>query len=141
MLFFGDIEGLHSRSSVRSQVQTTGTKDSTVHRYVIACEINRAKGASELADTIRRLASQWEHPLSGLWVVETTFKAQDIRSALLSHMEPQDRLFITEAGQDKAEANALHGERGEGHANRPGHATRRGAGQEPHADRHLQPLR
>ena len=103
MLFFGDIERLPYRSSVRSHVQTTGTKDPNVHRYVIACEISRAKGAVELADTIRRLSSQWEHPLSGLWVVETTFKAQDIRSALLSHMEPQDRLFITEAGQDKAE--------------------------------------
>jgi hypothetical protein len=108
VLFFGDIERLPYRSSVRSHVQTTGTKDPNVHRYVIACEIKRAKGAVELADTIRRLSSQWEHPLSGLWVVETMFKAQDIRSALLSHMEPQDRLFITEAGQDRADSNALH---------------------------------
>jgi hypothetical protein len=78
-----------------------------VHRYVIACEIKRAKGATAVADTIRRLSSQWEHPLSTLWVVETSFKAQDIRAALLEHMDSQDRLYITEAGQEKAQANAL----------------------------------
>jgi len=105
--FFGDIGVLPSRSSVRSQVQTPGTKDSNVHRYVIACEINRAKGATDIADAIRRLASQWEHPLAGLWVVETTFNARDIRSALLAHMDTSDRLYITEAGRDKAEANVI----------------------------------
>ncbi len=78
-----------------------------MHRYVIACEVSRAKGATEVADTIRRLSSQWEHPLSGLWVVETAFKAQDIRAALLEHMDAHDRLYITEAGRDKAECNAL----------------------------------
>jgi hypothetical protein len=107
VLFLGDIERLPCRSSVRSHVQTTGTKDPHVHRYVIACEVNRAKGATAIADTIRRLSSQWEHPLSTVWVVETTFKAQDIRAALLAHMDSQDRLFITEAGEDKAESNAL----------------------------------
>jgi hypothetical protein len=78
-----------------------------VHRYVIACEVNRAKGAVQVADAIRRLASQWEHPLAGLWVVETAFKAQDIRAALLAHMDAKDRLYITEAGLDKAESNVV----------------------------------
>ncbi len=78
-----------------------------MHRYVIACEVNRAKGAVQVADAIRRLASQWEHPLAGLWVVETAFKAQDIRTALLAHMDAKDRLYITEAGLDTAQSNAV----------------------------------
>jgi hypothetical protein len=78
-----------------------------VHRYVIACEVNRAKGAVQVADAIRRLASQWEHPLAGLWVVETAFKAQDIRTALLAHLDAKDRLYITEAGLDTAQSNAV----------------------------------
>ncbi len=78
-----------------------------MHRYVIACEVNRAKGAVQVADAIRRLASQWEHPLAGLWVVETAFKAQDIRAALLAHLDAKDRLYITEAGLDTAQSNAV----------------------------------
>ncbi len=78
-----------------------------MHRYVIACEISRAKGATEVADAIRRLSSQWEHPLAGLWVVETAFNSRDIRSALLAHMDSRDRLYITEAGRDKAEVNVI----------------------------------
>ncbi len=78
-----------------------------MHRYVIACEISRAKGATEVADAIRRLSSQWEHPIAGLWVVETSFKAKDIQAALLAHMDPQDRLYITEAGHDRAESNVM----------------------------------
>jgi hypothetical protein len=78
-----------------------------VQRYVIACEVDRAKRATEVANAIRRLASKWEHPLTGLWVVETTFSAQDIRSALLVHMGEKDRLYITEAGREKAESNVV----------------------------------
>ncbi len=78
-----------------------------MQRYVIACEFNRAKGATQVADAIRRLASQWEHPLAGLWIVETAFSARDIRIALLAHMDAKDRLYITEAGRDKAESNVV----------------------------------
>ncbi len=78
-----------------------------MHRYVIACEIKRAKGANAVADAIRRLASQWEHPLDGLWVVETKFKAQEIQTALLAHMGSADRLYVTEAGLDKAASNVM----------------------------------
>lgn len=78
-----------------------------MHRYVIACEFNRARGATEVADTIRRLASKWEHPISGLWVVETTFSAGDIRSALLRSLDPLDRVYISEAGRDGAEFNTM----------------------------------
>ncbi|MGO8951866.1 MAG: hypothetical protein ACLQF2_00755 [Rhodomicrobium sp.] len=76
-----------------------------MHRYVIACEFYRANGAAEAADTIRRLASQWQHPLSGLWIVETSFSAGDIRAALLAHADSRDRIYIREAGNDTAELN------------------------------------
>jgi hypothetical protein len=78
-----------------------------VHRYVIACEIKRAKGANAFADAIRRLASQWERPLDGLWIVETKFKAQEIHDALNGHLGMADRLYVIEAGRDVAETNAM----------------------------------
>ncbi|MFY9643077.1 MAG: hypothetical protein WCD20_17135 [Rhodomicrobium sp.] len=76
-----------------------------MHRYVIACEFYRANGAAEAADTIRRLATQWQHPLSSLWIVETSFSAGDIRAALLAHLDTRDRLYIREAANDTAEFN------------------------------------
>ncbi len=106
-LFFGVIKRLLLRSSVRSQVQTPGTKDFNVHRYVIACEFYRAGGAAEAADTIRRLASQWQHPLTGLWIVETQFSAGDIRAALFARLDSRDRIYIREAGDDTAEVNTM----------------------------------
>ncbi|MGO9547108.1 MAG: hypothetical protein ACLPPF_20235 [Rhodomicrobium sp.] len=78
-----------------------------MHRYVIACEFYRPKRAAGVADTIRKLASQWEHPLAGLWIVETALSAGDIRSLLLAHLDFQDRVFISETGRDTAEFNTV----------------------------------
>ena len=107
MLFFGVMKQLPFRSSVRSQVRTTARKDLKVHRYVIACEFYRANRAAGVADTIRRLASQWEHPLQGLWIVETDLSADGIRSELLAHLDFQDRVYICAAGGDTLEINAM----------------------------------
>ncbi|MGO9985507.1 MAG: hypothetical protein ACLPIX_15045 [Rhodomicrobium sp.] len=78
-----------------------------MHRYVIACEFYRPKRAAGVADTIRKLASQWEHPLAGVWIVETSLSAGDIRSLLLSQLDFQDRVLISEAGRDAAEFNTM----------------------------------
>lgn len=78
-----------------------------MHRYIITCELYRAKRASAIADCIRRLASEWEHPLAEVWVVTTQLNAAGIRSALLAHLDLQDRLYICEAGSDAAGFNAL----------------------------------
>jgi hypothetical protein len=107
VLFFGVINRLPFRSRVRSKASNSITKDSTVHRYVIACEFYRASGAADAADTIRRLASHWEHPLSGLWIVETAFTAGDIRAAMLAQLDSRDRVYIREAGADTAEFNTV----------------------------------
>lgn len=78
-----------------------------MNRYVIACEFYRVKRATEFADAVRKLASQWERPLAGVWIVETTLSASDIRSLLLAHADFQDRVYITEAGRDVAMFNTL----------------------------------
>ncbi|MGO9546779.1 MAG: hypothetical protein ACLPPF_18530 [Rhodomicrobium sp.] len=78
-----------------------------MHRNVIACEFYRTKRAAGVADTIRKLASQWEHPLAGVWIVETSLSAGDIRSLLLSQLDFQDRVLISEAGRDAAEFNTM----------------------------------
>jgi hypothetical protein len=40
-----------------------------------------------------------------MWVVETSLSVSDIRAALLPHLDFQDRVYITEAGANKAEFN------------------------------------
>ncbi len=78
-----------------------------MRRYLITCEFHRAKRAIEATNCIGSFADEWEHPMPGVWLVKTTLKASEIRSALLSHLGFQDRLFISEAGSDTAEYNAM----------------------------------
>jgi hypothetical protein len=75
--------------------------------YAITCEFYRPKRESMLTEHIRSLAGEWEHPHAGMWLVETRLSAQEIRSAQLPHLDFHDRLFVCEAGFDRAEFNAL----------------------------------
>ncbi len=75
--------------------------------HIITCDLYRQKRAGQLTDVIRRLSSEWEHPHGGVWVVKTELTAGELRSAILPHLDFQDRIFICEAGQDRAEFNAL----------------------------------
>jgi hypothetical protein len=83
-----------------------------MRRYMIACEFHRAKRSAIVADCIRRIASEWQHPVSGVWIVETSLSANDIRAALLVHLDREDRMYICEAGASAAEVNTL-GDKGE----------------------------
>ena len=78
-----------------------------VQRYVIACEFFRARRSPAVGDCIRKIASEWQHPLANLWIVETSLSASDIRSAVLPHLHFQDRIYISETGASTAEFNTL----------------------------------
>jgi hypothetical protein len=78
-----------------------------MRRYIITCELYKAKRAAPVADSIRRLAAEWHHPLNAVWIVKTPLSASEIRSALQPHLDFQDRLYICEAGSEAAEFNAL----------------------------------
>jgi hypothetical protein len=78
-----------------------------MRRYIISCELYRAKRAGPVADCIRRFASEWQHPLNNVWIVKTPLSASDIRSALLPHLDFQDRLYVCEAVGEASEFNAL----------------------------------
>ncbi len=106
MHFFGVMQWLPFRSSVRSQVQIP-RKEQGMRRYVITCEFYRGMHAAAAADCIRRLASEWEHPLEGVWIVATPLSAGEIRSALAAHLGFRDRVCICETGTDRAEFNTL----------------------------------
>ncbi len=80
-----------------------------MRRYLIACEFHRAKRGTIVADCIRRIASEWQHPVSGVWIVETSLSASDIRAALVAHLDVRDRMYICEAGASAAEINTLRG--------------------------------
>ncbi len=78
-----------------------------MRRYAITCEFYRPKRAAVVDDCIRRIASEWERPLAGVWLVTTELSASGIRSALLPNLDFQDRLFVVEAGSEAAAFNAL----------------------------------
>jgi hypothetical protein len=78
-----------------------------MRRYAISCEFYRAKRAATLGDCIRQLVNEWEQPIAGVWLVKTTLSAGGLRSALLPHLDFQDRLYICEVGEDQAEFNVL----------------------------------
>src|SRR5258706_1553183 len=107
VLFLGVMVWLPFRSSVRSQVQTQVRKEPAMRRYVITCEFYRAKRAALIDNCIREISSEWERPLAGLWLINTSLSAGDIRSALLSNLDFQDRLYVCEIGADAAAFNAL----------------------------------
>ena len=75
--------------------------------YLITCDLYRTKRRNLLTDRIREISIEWEHPHSSLWVVKTNLTAGQIRSAILPHLDFNDRIYVCEAGQDRAEFNAL----------------------------------
>ena len=75
--------------------------------YLITCELHKTKRRNALTDHIRRFSSEWKHPHDGLWLVKTSLTAREIRSAILPHVDFNDRIFICEAGHDHAEFNGL----------------------------------
>lgn len=107
MLFFGVIKQLQSGSSVRSPVQTSVQDEPVMRCHILTCELYRPKRAHIVSEAIRRIAVEWQHPHGGVWIVKTPMTAGELRSALLPHLDFQDRLFICEAGEDRAEFNAL----------------------------------
>lgn len=78
-----------------------------MRRYAITCDFYRPKRCKALGDIIKKLSDEWEHPLTGLWLVKTSLTAGEIRTALLPHLDFQDRIYICEVGADNAEFNAL----------------------------------
>jgi hypothetical protein len=78
-----------------------------MRRYIITCEFYKTKRTNEFSDCVRRLASEWQHPLASVWIVKTSMNAGEIREALLVHLGFQDRLYICEAGSDAADFNTV----------------------------------
>lgn len=78
-----------------------------MRRYAITCEFYRAKRAAVIDSCIRAMSKDWERPLAGLWLINTPLSAGDIRSALMSNLDFQDRLYVCEIGADAAAFNAL----------------------------------
>lgn len=77
--------------------------------YAVTCELcNPKKGAHALVEQFRKIACEWSRPHAGLWLIRTELNATEIRSAILPHLHFNDRLFICEIGEDRAEFNAVN---------------------------------
>jgi hypothetical protein len=77
-----------------------------MRRYTISIELTKPKRALAVADCIRKFAAAWEQPLAGLWLVETSLSAAEIRSALLGAVDFKDRFFISETKGEPVALNA-----------------------------------
>ncbi len=78
-----------------------------MRRYAITFESYRPNQEAAIRDCIRKLANEWEHPLANLWIVRTALSAGEIRTALLPHASYQDRVYICEIGNERADFNAV----------------------------------
>ncbi|MBT3070869.1 hypothetical protein KKP04_08315 [Rhodomicrobium sp. Az07] len=76
-----------------------------MRRYLICCEFQREKRAAKAADCIRRLATEWEHPMTGVWLIRTEVTATEIRAALMQELTFRDRVLVCEAGEEAAAFN------------------------------------
>lgn len=73
-----------------------------MRRYIISYDLYRpSNNYSDFTAEIKRLGSDWEHPLANLWIVETDLSAAEIRSYLTDHLVTGDKLYICEAGDDE----------------------------------------
>jgi hypothetical protein len=74
--------------------------------YAIACEFHRVRQRQHsFGEAVRQLSVECSQPSAGLWLVKTALSAAAIRKALLPHLDFNDRLFVCEAGEDRAEFN------------------------------------
>ncbi|KAI95076.1 hypothetical protein T281_07505 [Rhodomicrobium udaipurense JA643] len=76
-----------------------------MRRYLICCEFHRERRAIKAADCIRRLATDWEHPMTGVWLIRTDATATEIRAALMQELTFRDRVLVCEAGEEVAAFN------------------------------------
>ena len=74
-----------------------------MQRYIISYDLYRpGNNYSDLTADIKRLGSDWEHPLANLWIVDTELSAAEMRHRLGHHLVTGDKLYICEAGEDMA---------------------------------------
>lgn len=51
---------------------------------------------NELYDAIKNISGFWSHPVESVWIVDTYKSASDVRDLLKSHIDSNDKLFVTE---------------------------------------------
>jgi hypothetical protein len=76
-----------------------------MRRYLVCCEFHREKRAAKAADTLRRLATEWEHPMTGVWFIRTEATADEIRAVLMQDLTFRDRLLVCETGEEAVAFN------------------------------------
>ena len=74
-----------------------------MRQYIISYDLYRpSHNYSDLTKAIKRLGEDWDHPLASLWIVETSFSAEQIRSQLIDHLVAGDKLYVRAVGEDFA---------------------------------------
>jgi hypothetical protein len=80
----------------------------SMRRYVITCDFHNPRQNNGALDKhVRLIDPSCEHPHNGVWVIRSVLAARELRHNLLMFLDPEDKLFVCEAGLDMAGFNAI----------------------------------
>lgn len=69
--------------------------------YAINYDLNKkGQDYSGLYESIKKLGDWWHH-LDSLWLVNTTYDAEEIVGAIKEHFDPNDRLLVMKLSKDR----------------------------------------
>ena len=66
--------------------------------FHISYDLNKpGQNYPELYDKIKKLASEWCHPVDSTWFIETTYSATEVRDAIVAVIDSSDSIIVTKA--------------------------------------------
>ena len=69
--------------------------------YAINYDLNKkGQDYSSLYESIKKLGAWWHH-LDSLWLVDTTYDADEIVDAIKKHFDPNDSLLVMKLSKDR----------------------------------------
>lgn len=66
--------------------------------FCISYDLNKpGQNYPELYDKIKKLASDWCHPVDSTWFIETTYSAREVVDAIRGVTDSSDSIIVTKA--------------------------------------------
>jgi hypothetical protein len=66
--------------------------------FCISYDLNKpGQNYPELYDKIKKLASNWCHPVDSTWFIETSYSASEVRDSIVSVIDSSDSIIVVKA--------------------------------------------
>lgn len=75
--------------------------------YLISYDLIKDKNYTRLIDQIKKIANGHCKPLESLWIIGHNGAAKDIVDSLVSYVDSDDKLFVTQVTKDTAWTTSL----------------------------------